>query len=62
MARNKEGPLRSPGEVAQVYGVSKRTVQRWCRDGLVEIERTPTGQLRLVVDAETGRALPREDE
>lgn len=62
MAKEKGDVLASPGEVARVYAVHRRSVQRWCERGLVRFERTPGGQLRLVIDPETGRALPPEDE
>jgi predicted site-specific integrase-resolvase len=60
MSKRERVALKSCGEVARVYGVSTRAVQRWCEESRVEFERTPGGRLRLVVDPDTGLPLARE--
>lgn len=34
-------------EVADLLELSKWTLRRWCRKGLVEFDRTPTGRWRF---------------
>jgi excisionase family DNA binding protein len=39
-------PLRTPGEVAALFGVTPQTVARWARDGKLTVIRTPGGHHR----------------
>ncbi|MFD0891172.1 BldC family transcriptional regulator [Streptosporangium algeriense] len=38
--------LLTPGEVAQIFGVGPKTVNRWALTGRIPSVRTPSGQRR----------------
>ncbi|MEV7008782.1 BldC family transcriptional regulator [Streptosporangium sp. NPDC051022] len=38
--------LLTPGEVARLFGVDPKTVNRWARTGRITSVRTPSGQHR----------------
>lgn len=40
------GRLLSPGDAAELLGITSDTLRRWERNGLIESERTPGGQRR----------------
>lgn len=47
--------LLTPGEVAALFGVTRKTVTRWANDGLLSSVRTPGGHHRF--DESQVRAL-----
>ncbi|GIF08716.1 hypothetical protein Asi03nite_62540 [Actinoplanes siamensis] len=42
-----EDPLLTPGEVAQIVRVSRKTVTRWANAGRIPVVRTPGGHARF---------------
>jgi excisionase family DNA binding protein len=55
-----EDRLLTPSEVAAMYRVARRTVQRWARTGQVGATRTPGGQWR-VYEADVRAILARNE-
>ncbi|MDB5101158.1 MAG: MerR family regulatory protein [Cyanobacteria bacterium RYN_339] len=45
------GGWLTPGMVARDAGVSPRTVQNWCNQGLLRCERLPSGHRRIPATA-----------
>lgn len=39
--------MKRPSEVARLLNVDVKTVQRWCRDGMIEHVRLPGGDYRI---------------
>jgi excisionase family DNA binding protein len=40
-------PVMTTGEVAKLFGVDPKTVNRWAHDGRLDSFRTPGGHLRF---------------
>jgi excisionase family DNA binding protein len=45
-----DGEYFSAREVARIFGVSYRTVLRWCHRGKIRAMRTPGGHYRIPMD------------
>ncbi len=43
-----------PGEVANMYGVTTRTIANWCDRGILKAITTPTGQRRILASSLKG--------
>ncbi len=43
-----------PGEVADMYGVTTRTIANWCDRGILKAIMTPTGQRRILASSLKG--------
>jgi hypothetical protein len=43
-----------PGEVAEMYGVTTRTIANWCDRGILKAITTPTGQRRILASSLKG--------
>jgi predicted site-specific integrase-resolvase len=61
MAKSELRVFRSTSQVAVAVNVTRRTVQKWCEQGLVKCERTPTGQYRVEVDDKEWPLATEED-
>lgn len=47
MLADEDDPLMKPGEVASVFRVDPKTVQRWARAGKIKSVKTLGGHLRI---------------
>jgi len=49
--------LLTPKEASKLLGVSTKTIQRWDKQGLIKVVRTPKGRRRIPL-SEIKRILP----
>lgn len=57
----REYILLTPEEVSKKFGVNRKTLARWARDGRLPAIKTPGGQYRFeeyVVEGLLGRPVP----
>jgi excisionase family DNA binding protein len=45
---DEETPLMTPREVAAIFRVDPKTVNRWAHQGKLTMKRTPGGHLRFI--------------